>query len=107
LNGAARLLLRTFGVEPGHEQAYSEDELKIVMAQSFEEGELNETELTYMENVFTFDERAGKEIMVPRTELVTLDKDMPLKEIVEILDENNYTRYPVTEDGDKDHIIGF
>lgn len=107
LNGAARLLLRTFGVEPGHEQAYSEDELKIVMAQSFEEGELNETELTYMENVFTFDERAAKEIMVPRTELVTLDKDMPLKEIVEILDENNYTRYPVTEDGDKDHIIGF
>lgn len=107
LNGAARLLLRTFGVQPGYEQAYSEDELKIVMAQSFEEGALNETELTYMENVFTFDERAAKEIMVPRTELVTLDKDMPLEEIVEILDENNYTRYPVTEDGDKDRIIGF
>ncbi|WP_203333534.1 CNNM domain-containing protein [Planococcus beigongshangi] len=107
LNGAARLLLRAFGVQPGHEKAYSEDELKIVMAQSFEEGALNETELTYMENVFTFDERAAKEIMVPRTELVTLDKDMPLEEIVEILDENNYTRYPVTEDGDKDRIIGF
>ena len=107
LNGAARVLLRTFGVQPGHEQAYSEDELKIVMAQSFEGGAINETELSYMENVFTFDERAAKEIMVPRTELVTLDKDMPLEEIVEILDENNYTRYPVTEDGDKDSIIGF
>ncbi len=107
LNGAARLLLRMFGVQPGHEQAYSEDELKIVMAQSFEGGAINETELSYMENVFTFDERAAKEIMVPRTELVTLDKDMPLEEIVEVLDENNYTRYPVTEDGDKDRIIGF
>ncbi|XKE94597.1 hemolysin family protein [Metaplanococcus flavidus] len=107
LNGAARVLLRTFGVQPGHEQAYSEDELKIVMAQSFEGGAINETELSYMENVFTFDERAAKEIMVPRTELVTLDKDMPLEEIVEVLDENNYTRYPVTEDGDKDRIIGF
>ena len=108
LNGAARVLLRTFGVQPaGHEQAYSEDELKIVMAQSYEGGELNETELSYMENVFTFDERAAKDIMVPRTELVTLDKDMPLDEIVQILDENNYTRYPVTEDGDKDRIIGF
>lgn len=108
LNGAARVLLRTFGVQPaGHDQAYSEDELKIVMAQSYEGGELNETELSYMENVFTFDERAAKDIMVPRTELVTLDKDMPLEEIVETLDENNYTRYPVTEEGDKDRIIGF
>ena len=108
LNGAARVLLRTFGVQPaGHDQAYSEDELKIVMAQSFEGGELNETELSYMENVFTFDERSAKDIMVPRTELVMLDKDMPLEEIVETLDENNYTRYPVTEEGDKDRIIGF
>lgn len=107
LNGAARILLRAFGVQPGLEQAYSEEELKIVMAQSFEGGAINETELSYMENVFTFDERTTKEIMVPRTELVTLDKDMPLEEIVEILDENNYTRYPVTEDGDKDRIIGF
>ena len=108
LNGAARVLLRTFGVQPaGHEQAYSEEELKIVMAQSYEGGALNETELSYMENVFSFDERAAKDIMVPRTELITLDKDMPSKEIIEVLDENNYTRYPVTENGDKDRIIGF
>ncbi|MGK7376890.1 hemolysin family protein [Planococcus sp. 1R117A] len=108
LNGAAQVLLRAFGVQPaGQEQAYSEDELKIVMAQSHEGGAINETELSYMENVFTFDERAAKEIMVPRTELVTLDKDMPQEEIIQVLDENNYTRYPVTEDGDKDRIIGF
>ncbi|MGE6369591.1 hemolysin family protein [Planococcus kocurii] len=108
LNGAARVLLRIFGVKPaGHDQAYSEEELKIVMVQSFEGGAINETELSYMENVFSFDERVAKDIMVPRTELVTLDKDMPLAEIIEILDENNYTRYPVTEDGDKDKILGF
>ncbi|MGI2328310.1 hemolysin family protein [Planococcus sp. YIM B11945] len=108
LNGAARILLRTFGVQPaGHEQAYSEEELKIVMAQSFEGGAINQTELSFMENVFTFDERSAKDIMVPRTELLTLDKDMPLEEIVQVLDENNYTRYPVTEEGDKDRIIGF
>ena len=108
LNGAARVLLKLFGVQPaGHEQAYSEEELKLVMAQSFQGGAINETELSYMENVFSFDERVAKDIMVPRTELVTLDKDMPLEEIIEILDENNYTRYPVTENGDKDHVLGF
>lgn len=108
LNGSAGVLLKTFGVKPaGHEQAYSEEELKIIMAQSYEGGALNQTELSYMENVFTFDERMVKDIMVPRTELVTLDKDMPLDEIIKTLDENNYTRYPVSENGDKDLIIGF
>ncbi|MDS8771787.1 CBS domain-containing protein, partial [Streptococcus pneumoniae] len=90
-----------------HEQAYSEDELRIVMAQSYEGGAINQNELSYMQNVFTFDERSAKDIMVPRTELLTLDLDMPSQEIIDVLDEHNYTRYPVTEDGDKDRIIGF
>lgn len=107
LNGTSRLLLKGFGVQPaGHDQAYSEDELKIVMAQSFQGGEIDETELEYMENVFSFDERIAKDIMVPRIELVTLDKDMSQQEIVAVLDEHNYTRYPVIEGGDKDNIIG-
>ena len=107
LNGTSRLILRAFGVKPaGHEEAYSEEELKIIMAQSFQGGEIDQTELEYMENVFSFDERVAKDIMVPRTELVTLDLDMNYDEIVSIIDEHNYTRYPVVEDGDKDRIIG-
>ena len=107
LNGTSRLFLRLFGVKPaGHEDIYSEEELKIIMAQSFQGGEIDKTELSYMENIFSFDERVAKDIMVPRTEMVTLDKDMDHDTIISILDENNYTRYPVIEDGDKDRIIG-
>ncbi|MGI8350934.1 hemolysin family protein [Niallia circulans] len=107
LNGSAQVVLRLMGIKPAkHEQAYSEEELKIVMTQSYQGGEIDQTELEYMENVFSFDERVAKDIMVPRTELVTLNKDMSYEEIVKVLDEHNYTRYPVTEDGDKDHIIG-
>lgn len=107
LNGSAQVLLRLMGIKPAkHEQAYSEEELKIVMTQSYQGGEIDQTELEYMENVFSFDERVAKDIMVPRTEFVTLNKDMNYDEIVKVLDEHNYTRYPVTEDGDKDHIVG-
>lgn len=107
LNGTSRVLLRTFGVKAaGHEQSYSEEELKIIMAQSFEGGELDRTELAYMENVFSFDERVAKDIMVPRTDIVILDKDMGNSEIIRTLDEHNYTRYPVAEAFDKDKIIG-
>lgn len=107
LNGTSRLILRGFGVQPaGHEQVYSEDELKIIMTQSYEGGEINETKLSYMENVFSFDERVARDIMIPRTQMVVLDRDMDYDEIVHILDDNYYTRYPVTTGEDKDQIVG-
>ena len=107
LNGTSRQILRLFGVRPaGHEDVYSEEELKIIMAQSFQGGEIDKTELAYMENIFSFDERVAKDIMVPRTEIVTLDKGMNYDDIIKVLDEHNYTRYPVVEDGDKDKIVG-
>ncbi|MFB4212589.1 hemolysin family protein [Shouchella sp. JSM 1781072] len=107
LNGASRLLLRVFGVKPlGQDQAYTEEELKIIMAQSYEGGAIDKEELQYMENVFSFDEHVAKDIMVPRTEMVTIHEGMTMDELVSLMDHYNYTRYPVIEDGDKDKIIG-
>jgi len=108
LNGSARLLLRAFGVQPAdHEAAHSEEELKIIMTQSYKSGEINETELSYMENIFAFDERVAKDIMIPRTQIISLNQTMIHEEILAIVTEHQYTRYPVTDDGNKDHMIGF
>ena len=108
LNGTSRLLLRGVGVKAASEdQAYSEEELKIIMAQSFHGGEIDQQELQYMENVFSFDERVAKDIMVPRRDLVVIDRDQNTQEILAILDDSNYTRYPIVEGNDKDKIIGF
>lgn len=108
LNGTSRFLLEAVGVKAaGEDQAYSEEELKIIMAQSFQGGEIDKQELEYMENVFSFDERVVKDVMVPRPDLVTMDKDMDTQEIISILNEHNYTRYPVVEENDKDKIVGF
>lgn len=108
LNGAARVFLRLFGVEPvGHEEAHSEEELKLIVAESFQSGEINQTELTYLKNIFAFDDRIVKNIMIQRSEIVTVDKDLSKSEFFEALDDHEYTRYPVTEDGNKDKLIGF
>ncbi|CAH1215400.1 hypothetical protein PAECIP111893_03950 [Paenibacillus plantiphilus] len=108
LNGSARIMLRAFGVKPaGHEQAHSEEELKIIMAQSFQSGEINQAELSYMQNIFAFDERVSKDIMVPRRQMIVMDQDMDKEQILQMIDEHRYTRYPVTKDGDKDRIVGF
>ncbi|MCY8231947.1 hemolysin family protein [Priestia endophytica] len=107
LNGSARIILRIFGVKPaGHEQAHSEEELKIIMTQSYQSGEINQTELSYMQNILSFDERVAKDIMVPRTRMIVFDQEMEKEELLQIIDENHFTRYPVTEEGDKDKIIG-
>ncbi|TDQ41083.1 hemolysin family protein [Aureibacillus halotolerans] len=107
LNGASQILLRMFGVKPmGHDQSYTEEELKIIMTQSYQGGEIDREDLQYMENVFSFDEHVAKDIMLPRTEIVTVHQDMTKEELVAVVDEHNYTRYPVIEGGDKDRIIG-
>ncbi|WP_142826414.1 hemolysin family protein [Planococcus soli] len=108
LNGSARLLLRAFGIEPAvHEQAHSEEELKIIMTQSYQSGEINQTELSYMQNIFSFDERMAKDIMLPRTQMETISLEMSHDDLMEIVRDHQYTRYPVTEQGDKDDILGF
>ena len=107
LNGSARILLRMFGVKPiSHEQAPSEEELKIIINHSYQSGEINQTELSYMENIFAFDQLVAKDKMVPRTQVVFIDHSMSKNELLQVIDEHLFTRYPVTKDGDKDSIIG-
>lgn len=96
LNGSARGLLKIFGVKPaGHDTVYSEEELKLIVTQSYEGGEINQTELAYLENFFAFDERKLREVMIPRGEMITLEKNYTLEQILALIDEYEFTRYPV------------
>ena len=109
LNGSARLLLKGFGVKPaGHDEVYSEEELKMIVTQSYEGGEINQTELAYLENIFAFDTRQLKDIMIPRAEMVMLEKQQTLEQMVAIIEEFEYTRYPVIDiTKKKNDVIGF
>lgn len=108
MNGSARLIIRLFGADPNAgNDAMSEEELKIIMNNSYHGGEINQTELAYMQNIFSFDERHAKDIMVPRTQMITLNEPFNVDELLETIKEHQFTRYPITEDGDKDHIKGF
>ncbi|ETP68092.1 HlyC/CorC family transporter [Planococcus glaciei] len=108
MNGSARLFLKLFGVEPaGHEEAHSEEELKLIMAESYKSGEINQTELTYLKNIFDFDERIVKHIMVPKNQMITVDKSLDQAEFFSVIDAHEFTRYPVTEGNDINKIAGF
>jgi CBS domain containing-hemolysin-like protein len=107
LNGSARIVSSLFGLKPVSENeiAHTEEELRIILSESYKSGEINQSEFKYVNKIFEFDNRIAKEIMVPRTEMVSLSKDDSLETFLQVLREEKFTRYPVI-DGDKDHIIG-
>ncbi|QFK70456.1 HlyC/CorC family transporter [Pradoshia sp. D12] len=107
LNGSARLIAKSVGVEPAskYEIAHTEEELQIILSESLKSGEINQSEFKYVNNIFEFDNRIAKEIMVPRTEMISLSKDDLVKEFIDVFHAEKFTRYPII-DGDKDHIIG-
>ena len=108
LNGAARILVGIFGMKPAseHELSHTEEELRLLMTESFKNGEINQNELKYVNNVFEFDDRIAREIMVPRTDIIAFDKKVTFDEVLRTIQEERYTRYPVYEE-DRDNIIGF
>lgn len=107
LNGSARILTGWFGLKPAseHELAHSEEELRLILSESYNSGEINQSEYKYVNNIFQFDERTAKEIMVPRMGMITLDKSETIKESIKLVTDEGYTRYPVV-DQDKDNIVG-
>ncbi len=108
LNSSARFATRLFGLKAvsEHEIAHTEEELRIILSDSYKSGEINQSEFKYVNKIFEFDNRIAKEIMVPRTEIVSLAMDDKLDSLLTIVKEEKFTRYPII-DGDKDHIIGF
>jgi CBS domain containing-hemolysin-like protein len=107
LNGSAQLLVRMLGFKPAseHDMAHTEEELRLILSESYKSGEINKSEFSYVEKVFEFDDRTAKEIMVPRTEMVCMYLDNTMQENINIIAEEKYTRYPVVGE-DKDNVLG-
>lgn len=107
LNGSANRLVRLFGLRPAkeHEEAHSEEELRIILSDSYKSGKINQTEFGYVSRIFAFDELLAREIMVPRTDMICLDIDDPLEKNLKIMKEEQYTRFPLIKEN-KDTIIG-
>ncbi|PZM63405.1 hemolysin family protein [Paenibacillus dendritiformis] len=108
LNGSANWFVRLFGLKPAkeHEEAHSEEELRIILTESYQSGKINQSEYGYVNKIFTFDELLAREIMVPRTDMVCIDIQDEKNQIIDMMKTEQYTRFPVM-DGHKDQIIGF
>lgn len=106
LNGSANSLVRLFGFKPASEhETHSEEEIRIILSESYESGKINKSEYGYVNRIFDFDERLAREIMVPRTDMVCLYLDQSREENLATIKREQYTRFPVAK-GSKDNIVG-
>lgn len=107
LNGFANVVLKIFGISNvgGHDSVHSTEELHYLLDQGKESGALDTNEHELIKNVFDFNERVVKNIMVPRTKIMGVEVSTPKKEVVEKIIAEGYSRLPVYDDI-IDKIIG-
>jgi CBS domain containing-hemolysin-like protein len=107
LNGFANFILKLFGVSTleGGETHHSSEELQYLLEQGRETGALDSNEHELIQNVFDFNERVVKNIMVPRTKISGIEVGTPTEELLEILITEGYSRMPVFDEV-IDKIIG-
>jgi len=107
LNGAGNALLRLVGVQPasGHQLTHSVEELKMLVDASTQGGVVEIEDGEMLQAVFDFGELLVRQVMAPRTEMVAVEAGTPLEEIIRLVSESTYTKFPVYEDS-LDQIIG-
>jgi len=107
LHRSANRLLKLMGQpSAGSEEAvHSPEELRLLVEQSQEGGALQSADADMLDAVFEFSEKNAREVMTPRTEIIGFEVSAALEEVLRIVEETQFSRYPVYEES-IDDIIG-
>ena len=97
-------IINILGIK-SQESKVTEEEIKSIIQEGTDEGEVSPVEQDIVERVFALGDLKVNTIMTLRGDIVWLDKDMDEAEIRETIEKNLFETYPVT-DGDLDHVIG-
>ncbi len=107
LNTCSNFLLRVFKLDEVHQSEYfhSTDEIKLLLSASHLHGELTEEEVEIIEHTLDLANLKVTEVMRSSEEMILINISKPIQQIIEIIMEHRYSRYPVY-DPDKKDVIG-
>lgn len=107
LNGFTEFVLKLLNVEdaPLRHFAHSEEELKMLVSASHEEGVLEEEEQEMLHSVFDFSDTEASEVMTPRTDMISMQADETIRTFVDLALKHGLSRLPIYEE-DIDKIFG-
>jgi putative hemolysin len=96
---------RLVGAKPVSMSLVSEEEIRAMINVGSQTGTVEKAEAEMLHKVFEFGDRPAREIMVPRTEVIWIEKGTTIGDFFKIYLEHPFTRYPVYEDK-RDNVIG-
>ncbi len=107
LQRSTEVVLRLLHLDPPGEggSVHSEAELRMLVSQSTEHGEIEQQEQEMLYKVFDFADKEASSVMVPRPEVVALSIDLPPEQCLEAVMDSPYTRYPVYRET-LDQVVG-
>lgn len=83
----------------------AEEEIISIVNESTEKGMIEESEAEMINNIFEFGDKAAKDIMTDRSNIIAFDITEKLEDVIEVILDSNNSRFPVYDDN-IDHIVG-
>ena len=106
LNAISKGLLALLGISRKKQEGLlTAGDLQTIVDVGHEEGIIQSDEKDIITNVFEMKDSIAREVMVPRVHVTAVSSDITYDELLAVVRENKYTRYPVYEET-PDHIIG-
>ena len=106
VEGTARRISRLLGLKVnGSSNAYTAEELKLIVSLSKKEGSLAHRQEDMLHRVIDFYDLAVREVMVPRQEMVGLPADATFDQVVGCIVRTHHSRIPVYEES-PEHVVG-
>lgn len=106
LNESSRRILHVLGVkEASHHEVLTGTELEGLVEVSAEHGNVEEGQAEYIQNVLRFGELEVSDVMIHRTNMITIDADDPAEDVVNAVIASPVTRLPLWRDN-PENIVG-
>ncbi len=105
LNVSSNLLLQLLRVNPQGRGVVTEEEIRLLVAESAEQGVLDEDEHNMVNRVLRLGDRTVDSVMTPRMRIAWLDMGASREQNIEVMRQTPYSRYPVYR-GDESDVVG-
>ncbi len=106
LSTSNNLLLKLMGIKSNSDSIITEEEIKSIVKESAQEGEIEEIEQNIVERVFELGDRKINTLITHRTAMTFFTTEDSLDEIFTKIRSDKHTAYPVTKGNNLDNIIG-
>lgn len=105
LSASTKLANKLIGLGNNEERQMTQDELKMILHQSSEQGIIDKDETEMLRDVFRFSDKRANDLMTCRRDIIALHPNDTREKVLQTIQEQHFSKYLLVEKG-KDDILG-